>query len=60
MNADRRCAPPRRTDSTADGGSGAPVTTIHVHGPSGSTRSGTAGVSATSGAAGQRAASAHT
>ena len=60
MNPDRSRAPARRTVNVAARGSGNPVTTIHVHGPSGSTRSGTAGERLTAGAAVQRAASAHT
>ena len=60
MNAERRRAPASRTDRTAEAGSGSPVTTIHAHGPSASTRSGTDGASRTEGAAVQRAASAQT
>jgi hypothetical protein len=60
VNDDRSREPASRTDRTAADGSGRPVTTIHVHDPSGSTRSGTGGDSRTTGAAVQCAASAHT
>jgi hypothetical protein len=60
VNADRSRAPASRTVNVAARGSGKPVTTIHAHGPSGTTRSGTGGASRTVGAPVQRAASAQT